>query len=100
MEEHKITFIAVVPSSISYLEPYFSDIYLPSLRYSLVCGEAFQWSLPMNGPMCPNAQIINIYGPTEATVFTHTYQFRKGLRENSYTVLWHLVRLSKTWRHW
>lgn len=85
MEKFNITFIAVVPSSISYLRPYFQDIYLPSLRYSLVCGEAFPVDLANEWARCvPNAKIINIYGPTEATVFTHTYHYQKGLNEKSY----------------
>jgi len=85
MEEMDITFIAVVPSTVAYLRPYFSDIRLQKMRYSLVCGEAFPIDLAAEWASCvPNAQIVNIYGPTEATVFTHSYHYRKGEREKSH----------------
>lgn len=85
LDENEITFAAVVPSTIAYLRPYFPDIHLPALRYSLVCGEAFPIELAEKWSKCaPNAQIVNIYGPTEATVFTHAYHYRKGADEKSH----------------
>ena len=83
MEEQEITFIAVVPSTLSYLKPYFSEISLSSIKYSLVCGEAFPIDLAKRWTKCvPNAEIINIYGPTESTVFTHSYNFRTNINCN------------------
>lgn len=85
IENHNITFIAVVPSTLSYLKPYFDDIMLQSVRYSLVCGESFPIDLAVQWQKCvPNANIVNIYGPTEATVFTHFYNFIKDKSEKSY----------------
>jgi D-alanine--poly(phosphoribitol) ligase subunit 1 len=85
LEEKRITFAAVVPSTIAYLRPFFKDIHLPDLQYSLVCGEAFPVELAEKWSECaPNSRIVNIYGPTEATVFTHTYHYRKGAAEKSY----------------
>jgi amino acid adenylation domain-containing protein len=85
MEKHDITFIAVVPSTLSYLKPYFPEICLKSVRYSLVCGESFPVELADLWQDCvPNAKIINIYGPTEATVFTHSYEFNKVTSRKSY----------------
>ena len=85
LEENQITFAAVVPSTLAYLRPYFHDIQLPALRYSLVCGEAFPIELAAKWSICaPNARIVNIYGPTEATVFTHSYHYRPGTAEKSY----------------
>jgi D-alanine--poly(phosphoribitol) ligase subunit 1 len=96
MEEHDITFIAVVPSTLSYLKPYFDEIYLPSIRYSLVCGEAFPIELADSWQVCiPNGQIINIYGPTEATVFTHSYQYKKSVDDKSYNGIMALGGLVK-----
>ena len=96
MEEQKITFLAVVPSTLSYLRPYFHDISLPAVRYSLVCGEAFPVALADEWQACvPNAKIINIYGPTEATVFTHTYLYNKGTAGKSHNGIMALGELVK-----
>jgi D-alanine--poly(phosphoribitol) ligase subunit 1 len=81
--KYPITFIAVVPSTISYFEPYFNEIFIPNIKYSLVCGEAFPIDLADKWQKCiPNAKIINIYGPTEATVFSHYYFYSDICRKN------------------
>jgi amino acid adenylation domain-containing protein len=85
LDEAAITFAAVVPSTLAYLRPYFRDIHLPALSYCLVCGEAFPIELATSWSACaPNARIVNIYGPTEATVFTHTYHYRLGEAEKAH----------------
>lgn len=96
MIEHEITFIAVVPSTLSYLKPYFGEINLSSIRYSLVCGEAFPIELAqLWQKSAPSSQIINIYGPTEATVFTHSYVYKDGVNEKSYNDIMALGALVK-----
>jgi D-alanine--poly(phosphoribitol) ligase subunit 1 len=96
MVEQGITFIAVVPSTLSYLKPYFSSINLPAIRYSLVCGESFPIELANLWQHCvPNAKIVNIYGPTEATVFTHSYHYSKGTHDKSYNNIMALGDLVK-----
>ncbi|NVO08528.1 MAG: AMP-binding protein [Bacteroidales bacterium] len=96
MIEHEITFIAVVPSTLSFLKPYFGEISLSSIRYSLVCGEAFPIELAKLWQECaPSSQIINIYGPTEATVFTHSYVYKDGVNEKEYNNIMALGDLVK-----
>jgi len=75
LEEHNITFALMVPSILSYLRPYFSEIELPDLRYSLFCGEALLKDVVTEWSACaPNAIIENVYGPTEATIFCLAYR--------------------------
>ncbi len=96
MVEQGITFIAVVPSTLSYLKPYFNSINLPSIRYSLVCGESFPIEMANLWQECiPNAKIVNIYGPTESTVFTHSYHYCKGNNDKSYNGIMALGDLVK-----
>ncbi|MBM3436838.1 MAG: amino acid adenylation domain-containing protein [Bacteroidetes bacterium] len=96
MVEQGITFIAVVPSTLSYLKPYFTSINLPAVRYSLVCGESFPVELANLWQHCvPNAKIVNIYGPTEATVFTHSYHYSSGTHDKSYNGIMALGDLVK-----
>ncbi|MDP3150193.1 MAG: AMP-binding protein [Ignavibacteria bacterium] len=76
LEEHQITFACMVPVTISYLRPYFSDINLPKLKYTLFCGEPLLTEIAEEWLMCaPNGKLINAYGPTEATVFCTVYDF-------------------------
>ncbi len=75
LEEHTITFALMVPSILSFLRQYFSEIHLPQLRYSLFCGEALSADLVTEWQKCvPNATIDNVYGPTEATIFCTWYR--------------------------
>ncbi len=70
LEENEITVALMVPSVLSYLEKYFDEINLPKLRYSLFCGEALKHSLVKKWKSCiPNAEVHNLYGPTEGTIF-------------------------------
>ena len=74
IQKHKITFAKFPPSVLNYLKPYFPKIYLPDLKYSLLGGEAFYINIAKEWKKCtPNAQIQNVYGPTEATINTHIY---------------------------
>jgi amino acid adenylation domain-containing protein len=76
LEEHKITFACMVPVTISYLRPFFSEINLPELKYTLFCGEALYADIANEWLKCtPNGKIVNAYGPTEATVFCLIYDY-------------------------
>lgn len=76
LEEHDLTCVLLVPSILTYIRPYFSEISLPSMRYSMFCGEALlsdvisEWQNSI-----PNARIINLYGPTETTVICLIYEW-------------------------
>ncbi len=74
LEEQEITFSLMVPSILTYLRPYFSEIRLDKLKYSLFCGEALYVDIINEWAKCvPNSMIQNVYGPTEATIFCSTY---------------------------
>ena len=82
LEEQNITFALMVPSILTYLRPYFDDIRLQNLRYSLFCGEALYSDIASEWKLCvPNALIQNVYGPTEATIFCSTYTIPKTASE-------------------
>jgi D-alanine--poly(phosphoribitol) ligase subunit 1 len=87
MQEQKLTFVKMTPSTLSYLRPYFSSIRLPELKYCLLGGEAFPVTLAREWESCiPHALIQNVYGPTEATIICLIYDWnapgssRKELR--------------------
>ncbi|MBA4250701.1 MAG: hypothetical protein C0425_04625 [Chlorobiaceae bacterium] len=84
LEDHEITFACMVPSIITYLKPYFEDINLPKLKYSLFCGEALYNDIAQGWQKCtPNSKIINTYGPTEATVFCTVYNWNPEIKNKT-----------------
>lgn len=70
LDEHKLTFTLMVPSVLQYLKPYFDEMNFTSVNYSLFAGEGLnvdlisEWKISV-----PNAKILNLYGPTEHTIF-------------------------------
>lgn len=78
MMEHQLTFALMTPSTIQYLHPYFDEFEFSAMRYSLFCGEALPTDVAMEWSKClPNAEIDNVYGPTEDTIFCTAYRLRK-----------------------
>jgi len=79
LETKEITVALMVPSVINYLKPYFGEICLPKMRYSLFCGEALYHDTLSRWAQCvPYAKVENLYGPTEATVFCLRYEWQRG----------------------
>jgi amino acid adenylation domain-containing protein len=79
LDEHHLTLALMVPSMIHYLRPYFDEIDCPSMKYSLFCGEALPLDVTEEWSGCiPNAKIMNVYGPTEDTIFCTHYTFNRS----------------------
>lgn len=79
MDDYQLTIALMAPSTITYLRPYFDEIDLPSMRYSLFCGEALREDVTTEWAKClPNADIYNVYGPTEDTIFCTYYKYNRN----------------------
>lgn len=79
LEEHHLTVALMVPSIIHYLRPYFEEIDCASMKYSLFCGEALPLDVTKEWANCiPNAKIMNVYGPTEDTIFCTHYTYNRA----------------------
>jgi D-alanine--poly(phosphoribitol) ligase subunit 1 len=79
MRDHDLTFAKMPPSTIVYLRPFFKDIKLEKLRYSLFGGEPLYVDIAMEWMQCiPNARMQNVYGPTEATINCSYYDCGPG----------------------
>jgi D-alanine--poly(phosphoribitol) ligase subunit 1 len=78
LDDHHLTMALMVPSVIHYLRPYMNEINIASLKYSLFAGEALNnedtecWSKSV-----PFADIWNVYGPTEDTIYCTAYRFNR-----------------------
>lgn len=75
LEDEDLTFAAIAPSLLSYLQPYFDEIDLPKLKYLILTAEASNWDLLSQFTSCtPNAEYVNLYGPTEGTIYCTAYR--------------------------
>lgn len=76
IRKYEISFASIVPSIINYLQPYFSEISLPHLKYCILTAEASNLKVVQEWARCvPNGQVVNLYGPTEATIWCTGYFF-------------------------
>ncbi|MGI9192886.1 MAG: amino acid adenylation domain-containing protein [Chitinophagaceae bacterium] len=84
LEKQAISITILVPSFLHYIRPYFEELSFPDLRLAIFCGEPLQeavlneWSV-----CCPNAQLDNIYGPTECSVVCCRHTYNAALDDNS-----------------
>ena len=81
VEEHEITGWFSVPSTAGLMKQ--ADLLeaasLPSLRFTLFCGEALTGSVAEAWcAAAPNSSLFNLYGPTEATVAFGSYRYSPG----------------------
>jgi len=55
------------------------------MKYSLFCGEALPLDLTDEWSRCvPNSKIMNVYGPTEDTIFSTYYSYSKNKPNKAY----------------
>jgi amino acid adenylation domain-containing protein len=75
-----VTVALMVPSVLAFLERYFEELHFPQLRLSMFCGEALPARLARAWWECaPNARLLNVYGPTEATIFMSAYELSRNV---------------------
>jgi len=79
MTDKKINWVKLTPSVLQYLGSYISKLNLQHIKYFAFVGEALPKSLVEKWwPIFPNAEVINFYGPTEATMLSTFYRFKKS----------------------
>lgn len=79
----EITFAAMVPSTLTFLKPYFKEIHLPEMRYLMLGGEMFMEKIARSFYDCiPNALMYNGYGPCETTIWCAGYALNRNFDQN------------------
>lgn len=87
IDSEQITHLLSVPSFVNSFFNYFSEIELHSITHWLFCGEALKSKMTGEWKKClPNARIINVYGPTEATIFCTEYDCSHEIEHHNGTV--------------
>ncbi|MBS1557223.1 MAG: amino acid adenylation domain-containing protein [Bacteroidetes bacterium] len=83
MKEKRLTVIQIVPSVIKLLNSLLSRIILPDVRLCILTGEATHIDLlPMWQKALPNSYFCNMYGPTEATIYSTYYKYENSIIKN------------------
>lgn len=77
LQQHAITVVSMVPTTLYFMHRYFSEMQFPDLRYSFFSGDALTQDLAMGWKSTmPNGVIHNFYGPTETTIVCTRYIWR------------------------
>lgn len=85
IKDYNLTILPMVPSILNYLRPFFKKIKAPSVRFNIFCGEALDLDIIDEWFTCvSNSNIINFYGPTEATVFCTYYEYKPTKTNKAY----------------
>ncbi len=83
IEDHKLTFGAMAPSTLRYIKPYFDEIDASSLRVCLMVAEASPLQLIEEWFECAkNVEVYDFYGPTECTIYCTFYKLERGSSKN------------------
>ncbi len=81
----RITFGAIAPSTLRYLQPYFSELNFSDFRQCIITAEAGQMDLVREWlKYAPGTSVYDFYGPTEGTVYATWYKVRNDDTDKTY----------------
>ena len=79
IQNERITFGAMAPSMLRYLQPYFEEFDASSIKTTILTAEASPASLiELWHKQAANSVIYDFYGPTEATIYCTYYKVSNG----------------------
>ena len=85
IEEYKITFGALPPSVLRYLQPYYGEIDFSSFRQCILTAEACPMDLVEDWlKYATNTEVYDFYGPTEATVYSTYYKIKADGKDKTH----------------
>lgn len=85
IDEHRITFGAMAPSTIRYLQPYFEELDFSDFRQCIITAEAGHMDLVEDWlKHAPNTVVYDFYGPTEGTVYATGYRVKADGTDKTY----------------
>lgn len=78
IHNERITFGAMAPSMLRYMQPYFDEIDASSMKTTILTAEACPVLLMQEWfKYASNTEIFDFYGPTEATIYCTSYKLNR-----------------------
>lgn len=82
IDEYKLTFAVMAPSMLRFMLPFFDQLDMTSLKACILTAEACPKNLlEIAYKQCPNVELYDFYGPTEATIYCTYYKLSRN-KEN------------------
>lgn len=80
IDEYKLTFAVMAPSMLRFMLPFFDQLDMTSLKGCILTAEACPKNLlEIAYKQCPNVELYDFYGPTEATIYCTFYKLSRDI---------------------
>ena len=97
IDEYKLTFAVMAPSMLRFMIPFFDQLDMTSLKACILTAEACPKNLlDIAYKQCPNVELYDFYGPTEATIYCTYYKLS---RESDNKELNGIISIGKPLKH-
>ena len=85
IDSQRITFGAIAPSTLRYLQPYFEELDFSDFRQCIITAEAGHLNLVLDWlKYAPNTTVYDFYGPTEGTIYATAYKVKADGTDKTY----------------
>lgn len=82
IDEYGLTFAVMAPSMLRFMQPFFEQVDMSSLKACILTAEACPKALLETAyKYCPDVELYDFYGPTEATIYCTYYKLSRD-KEN------------------
>lgn len=81
IDDYKLTFAVMAPSMLRFMQPFFEQVDMSSLKVCILTAEACPKALlETTYKYCPDVELYDFYGPTEATIYCTYYKLSREKR--------------------
>lgn len=78
VDEYKLTFAVMAPSMLRYMQPFFTQIDMSSIKQMILTAEACPKNLLETAyKYCKDVVLYDFYGPTETTIYCTYYKLNR-----------------------
>ena len=97
VDEYHLTFAVMAPSMLRFMQPFFEQVDMSSLKTCILTAEACpKGLLETVYKYCPDVELYDFYGPTEATIYCTYYKLS---RESENKELNGIISIGKPLKH-
>lgn len=97
IDDYKLTFAVMAPSMLRFMQPFFEQVDMSSLKVCILTAEACPKVLLETAyKYCSDVELFDFYGPTEATIYCTYYKLS---REKENKELNGIISIGKPLKH-